>query len=84
MTTDLKIQEAIEAAVVEANQSQPLANKLVRWFEAIASGNENIRDTDSTDRHLELLYRETQTGAEPNDIETANEGLLHSSKEGSS
>ena len=60
MTTDPKIQEAIELAVEEAGQTQALSRKLVRWFEAIASGNEGINDRQSAYRHLELLYEETQ------------------------
>ena len=68
MTTDPKIQEAIELAVDEAGQTQALSRKLVRWFEAIASGNEGINDRQSAYRHLELLYDETQ-------IETGNEDL---------
>ena len=68
MTTDPKIQEAIELAVEEAGQSQALSRKLVQWFEAIASGNEGINDRQSAYRHLELLYDETQ-------IQTGNEDL---------
>ena len=53
MTTDTKIREAIETAVAKVGQDRTLATKLVRWFEAIASGNEDINDSDLTDRHLE-------------------------------
>ena len=68
MATDAKIQEAIELAVEEAGQSQALSRKLMRWFKAIASGNEGINDKQSANRHLQLLYDETQ-------IRTGNEGL---------
>lgn len=68
MTTDPKIQEAIEQAVEEAGQNQALSRKLVQWFEAIASGNEGINDRQSANRHLQLLYDETQ-------IQTGNEDL---------
>lgn len=57
---DPKIKEAIKTAVSEAGQPEGLARKLARWFEAIASGNEDINDTQSANRHLELLYEETQ------------------------
>ena len=65
MTIHTKIREAIEAAVTEVGQDQTLATKLVRWFEAIASGNEDIGDTDLTDRHLDLLYGATRTRTGP-------------------
>ena len=58
MTTDPKIQEAIKVAVEEAGWNQALSRKLIQWFKAIASGNENINDKQSAHRHLELLYRE--------------------------
>lgn len=55
---DPKIREAIELAVSEAQQSGTLAHKIVRWFEAIASGNEEVFDQESADRHLEILFEE--------------------------
>jgi len=64
MSVDPKIKEAIEPAVEEAGQTPSLARCLGRWFEAIATGNENINDRQSADRHLELLYDETQTHEE--------------------
>lgn len=72
MSLDPKIREAIEAAVSEADQPEGLARKLTRWFEAIATGNEDINDTQSANRHLELLYEETQ----PSSLEKVLEELL--------
>lgn len=60
MTVDPKIKEAIEAAVVAAGQDSSLAPKLIQWFEAIASGSEQIADQQSAYRHLELLYEATK------------------------
>ena len=60
MSVDPKIKEAIEIAVSDSNQPEGLARMLVRWFEAVAIGNEEIDDKQSSDRHLELLYREIQ------------------------
>lgn len=60
MSVDPKVKEAIEIAVNEAGQPEGLARKLTRWFDAIASGNEDISDTQSANRHLELLYEEAQ------------------------
>jgi hypothetical protein len=68
MTIDPKIREAIEAAVKEAGQSQGLARRLARWFEAVASGSENINDRQSAARHLELLYEETEVSEGALDI----------------
>lgn len=56
---DKKIQDAIREAVGEAGQDAGLARKLESWFEAIASGSEDINDKQSAYRHLELLYDDT-------------------------
>ena len=50
MTVDPKIKEAIGG----------LSRMLISWFEAIAVGNEEVDDKQSSDRHLELLYGEVQ------------------------
>lgn len=57
---DSKIQEAIETAVRDAGQPSGLARKLTRWFEAISEGSEDINDSQSAYRHLELLYGDIQ------------------------
>ena len=58
---DKKIQDAIREAVTEAGQDLGLARKLESWFEAIASGSEDINDKQSANRHLELLYEDTHS-----------------------
>ena len=55
---DPKITEAIQQVIQDAGQSDALARRLTAWFSAIASGNEDINDRQSTNRHLELLYEE--------------------------
>jgi hypothetical protein len=60
MSLDPKVKEAIEGAVAESGQDATLALKLIRWFEAIASGSEQISDRQSAFRHLELLYEAAQ------------------------
>ncbi len=74
MSVDPKVKEAIETAVSEAGQPDGLARKLTRWFEAIASGNEDMSDTQSANRHLELLYEEAQPSEA--DIDKILEELL--------
>ena len=69
MAVDPKIKEAIKEAVEENGQSKALAHRLVAWFDAIASGNEDTNDTQSANRHLELLYEETKTDGEWSDTE---------------
>lgn len=56
---DKKIQDAIREAVTEAGQEAGLARKLESWFEAVASGSEDISDKQSSYRHLEFLYDDT-------------------------
>ena len=53
---DDKIRAAIQEAVSEARQSPELAKKLVAWFAAVATGNTDLHDRDSAERHVELLY----------------------------
>ena len=59
MAIDEKISEAIEQAVQEAEQSQSLARHLEAWFAAVTSGNEDVHDQDAAERHLDVLYLET-------------------------
>ena len=67
MAVDAKIEETIEEAVREEGQSEALARKLAAWFDAVASGNEDINDRQSANRHLELVYEETQVSEESDD-----------------
>ena len=60
---DKKIQDAIHEAVAEAGQDPGLARKLDSWFEAIASGSQDINDKQSANRHLELLYDDTHAAS---------------------
>ena len=60
MIVDPKIVTSIEETVREEGQSEALARRLVAWFEAIASGNEDINDKQASNRHLELLYNEVE------------------------
>ena len=55
-----KIRESIESAVSEAGQTEGLAHKLHLWFQALASGNEEINDRQSTEPRLEILYEEAK------------------------
>ena len=55
---DPKIAEAIQQVAQDAGQSESLARRLIAWFSAVASGNEDINDRQSANRHLELLYEE--------------------------
>jgi len=73
MAVDPKIVDAIEQAVQEAGQSTALACRLIAWFDAIASGNEDINDRQSSYRHLELLYEEALTEGEPNESEAEDD-----------
>ena len=57
---DTRIRDAIKEAVKECRQGSGLANKLIAWFDGLASGNESLEDRDSVARHLELLYEATK------------------------
>ena len=61
MTTDRRIAEAILDAAREAGQAEILANKLIKWFDEMASGNAGL---DGAQRFVPLLYENTELGAE--------------------
>lgn len=69
MALDARITQAIEEAVAEAGQSESLARRLIAWFEAITSGNEDINDTSQAARHLDVLFKGTQVAGEPDEGE---------------
>jgi len=56
MTLDPRITQAINEAVEEAGQPETLARRLIAWFEAVTSGNEDINDDATAARHLEVLF----------------------------
>jgi hypothetical protein len=62
MPIDQDISKAIATAVANEEQPDGVARKLTRWFDAIATGNEQITDKQSTHRHLELIYGEVDAG----------------------
>ena len=59
MTIDARITQAINEAVKEAGQPDTLARRLIAWFEAVTSGNEDVNDQATADRHLEVLFEGT-------------------------
>lgn len=59
MTIDARIKQAINEAVKEAGQPDTLARRLIAWFEALTSGNEDINDQATAARHLEVLFEGT-------------------------
>ena len=59
MTIDARITQAINEAIEEAGQPETLARRLIAWFEAVTSGNEDINDQATTTRHLEVLFEGT-------------------------
>ena len=52
---DNRIRTAIVTAAAEAGQPL-LADKLIAWLDALATGNTNLEDREATRRHLQLLY----------------------------
>ncbi len=60
MAVDPKIRDAIKTVVTESGQSEGLARKLESWFEAIATGTEDINEKKSAHRRLELIYDAVQ------------------------
>ena len=55
MAVDDTIQQAIRAAVFQNRQGKAVADKLIKWFDEIQSGNERIDDRDAVYRRLDTL-----------------------------
>lgn len=53
---DQRIESAIREAVEMHNQPDAVADKIVKWFESVADGNESIEDKDDYRRRLETLF----------------------------
>lgn len=62
MALDPRITHAITEAVEEAGQPETLGHRLIAWFEAITTGNEDIHDSETSARHLDLLFSSTVIG----------------------
>jgi hypothetical protein len=57
MSLDKRVETAIEEAVKELGEKPALAEKIKAWLEGLVTGNDRISERDSTERHVELLYR---------------------------
>lgn len=53
---DKDIREAIERAVEEEGQTVELANKIIKWIENLASGNEDMNDSEAYYRRCEICF----------------------------
>lgn len=73
MKTDPQIQEAVEAAVRQAGQPGSLATLIVAWFDAVASGNEDMGSSDEDHRRLDLLYAKTDCESPPHSTAGPND-----------
>ena len=60
MSIDSKVHESVKKAVEDARQPESLATKIIAWLDSVVSGNEDINDSESALRHLELIYGETK------------------------
>jgi len=66
MNLDPRVEAAVKEAVHEAGETPALAEKIIAWLDALAAGNAQLSDRDTTSRHLELLFQ-TVVGAEVNE-----------------
>lgn len=56
MSVDERIADAVRQAVERAGQPVAVADRLLAWFEGLATGNESLEDPDSVKRHVEVLF----------------------------
>lgn len=53
---DERIQSAIRESVEMYDQPDAVAEKIIKWFENVADGNESIEEKDDYRRRLESLF----------------------------
>lgn len=53
---DSRIKSSIRTAVEEEEQPEQVAEKLIKWFENVANGNETLDDKSDYKRRVKGLY----------------------------
>lgn len=53
---DERIESTIRESVEMCNQPEAVAEKIIKWFENVADGNESIEEKDDYRRRLESLF----------------------------
>jgi hypothetical protein len=53
---DSRIKSSIRTAVEEEGQPVQVAEKLIKWFENVANGNETLEEKSDYKRRVEGLY----------------------------
>ncbi len=61
---DDRIKKCIRTAVSEEGQPDHVADKLIKWFENVANGNESIGERSAYRRRAEGLYDSTDVDVE--------------------
>ena len=51
-----EVEEALRVQVEEAKRSTELANRLVKWFEDLAAGNETVEDMDRVRSRVSVIF----------------------------
>lgn len=57
-----KIKMALEQSVIDANQKEELATKLLAWMESVTEGNESITDTAKYTERCEICFENIDLG----------------------
>jgi hypothetical protein len=61
---DSRIKSSIRTAVDEEGQPDYVAEKLIKWFENVANGNETLEDKSDWKRRVEGLYDAVEVSIE--------------------
>jgi hypothetical protein len=64
MSLDKRVVTAIDEAVKEMGETPALAERIKAWLDGLVSGNDRLSERDSTERHVELLYRSVSVGGD--------------------
>jgi hypothetical protein len=53
---DPRIESAIQEAVEDHGQPKKVADRIIKWFEEVANGNESLEDKQDYKRRLDVIF----------------------------
>lgn len=76
MAIDKEIKAALIAAVETAGQDSALADRLIAWFEGVATESISLDDREMVSRHISLLFAAMHVEV-PGDMGQEDDGGLY-------
>lgn len=58
---DPRIRTAIQESVRDHGQPDEVANRIIKWFEDVANGNESLEREEDYKRRLDVIFEAVET-----------------------